>query len=294
MTETGSTDTQVLGSEGATDPAIDVGGTAVIHQPSLIPSATVAAVAGAVLVGGALAGVITTLVAIAVIQAGLVLSWVFATALPGRIGALILGAAAAAAADAFTMRWYEHGYESVLGVLAVAIPLMFCHQLVRGVVRTRVVESLSGIAVLLIAVCASTGLLLLRRPDGGDHATAGVALAITVALVVQHLVDAVAPLGRLDPAIRRGVLGIVLGVVGGAAAGGARLRTLAELDTNHAVLVSAGAALVACLLSVGTSFTTAGVAPPRVGVLRPLAAVLVTVCLAVPAGYVLFNGLSSS
>ena len=43
------------------------------------------------------------------------LSWVFGTGLPGRIGALLLGVLAAAGADAAIMHWHDSGYSPVLG-----------------------------------------------------------------------------------------------------------------------------------------------------------------------------------
>jgi hypothetical protein len=267
----------------------------------LVQGATVAALAGVVLAVGAAAGVVTALVAVAAIQALLVASWVLAVRLPGRNGALILGAAAAAAADAATMRWYEHGYESVLGVIGVAIPLMFCHQLIRGVVRTRVVESLSGIAVLVIAVCAAVGLLLLRRQDGGDLLMAGIAISAGVALFVQQIVDVLAPVARFDPVIRRGLPGAVLGIAAGCAAGAVRMHDVAGLSNQHGALVAAGVAAIACLLSVGTSFATAEAGPAaadraagRLPIVGPVSTVLLTICLTVPAGYVLVNALTTS
>src|SRR2546430_15575655 len=102
------------------------------------------------------------LVAVAVLRAVALVGWVFGPALPGRLGALIMGTLAAGAADAAIARWHADGYAPLVGVLGVAIPIMFIHQLTRGVVRTRVVESLADITVLIVAANPKAGFLLLR------------------------------------------------------------------------------------------------------------------------------------
>jgi hypothetical protein len=277
-------------------PAVPVPASRLAH----IPLAVLSLLTCGALVGASYAGTIGMLVAVAVLQAVTVLSWVYGSALPGRLGALIMGTLAAGAADAAVTRWHEDGYAPLVGVLGVAIPIMFIHQLTRGVVRTRVVESMADITILIVAVTAMSGFILLRYQSNGDKTTLAVAGSIGVALAVSHIADAVLPAPRFDPAVDRGLLGVVLGVLASGAIGLLVLRRLIDFTGGRGAFVGAAVGAVACLLSVGASFagshsTLAGdEAPPTVGVrLRPLAAVLITVALCAPAGYVLINALSS-
>ncbi|UQX88778.1 hypothetical protein M6D93_01965 [Jatrophihabitans telluris] len=219
-----------------------------------IPLAVVTLLAGGLLMGGSYLGTVGLLVAVAVVQAALVASWVLGAGLPGRIGAVLLGVAASAATDAAVVHWNSSGYEPVLGVLGVALPAMFVHQLARGVVRTRVVESLSDITVLLLAVCAIGGLLLLRYQANGDKTVLAVVGATTAALVVCHLGDAVLPAPRFDPQVDRGLPAVVLGVIAGGAVGALVLGDIIDFQGGRALFAGAAIGAVACLLSVGASF----------------------------------------
>ncbi len=273
-----------------------------------IQLAVLTALAAVVLAGGSYLGSVGLLVAVGVVQALLIASWVFGNAVPGRIGALVLGSLAAAGADAATTHWHDSGYSPVLGVLALAVPLMFVHQLSRGVVRTRVVESLADITVLLVAVIALAGLIVLRRQVNGDILTPGVLGAISAGLVAAHFTDAVLPAPRFDPAVDRGLPGLLVGVLAGAVVGLLSLRRVIDFEGGRGAFVGAAIAAVACLLSIGAAFsgvhssltrTAAPVGAPLIGAagdraarLRPVAAVLMTLALSTPAAYVLINALA--
>ena len=265
-----------------------------------IPLAVMSLLACGALAGASYAGTIGMLVAVAVLQAVTVVGWVYGSALPGRLGALIMGTLAAGAADAAIARWHADGYAPLVGVLGVAIPIMFIHQLTRGVVRTRVVESLADITVLIVAVTAMAGFVLLRYQSNGDKTTLAVAGSIGVALAVSHFADAVLAAPRFDPAVDRGLPAVLLGVLAGGAIGLLVLRRLIDFTGGRGAFVGAAVGAVACLVSIGASFAGShstlggGDAPPSVAVrLRPVAAVLITVALCAPAGYVLVNALSS-
>lgn len=263
-----------------------------------------ALLAGALALGAQL-GPVALLVAVALVQAVLIPSWVLGAGLPGRIGGLILGALAAAGADAATMHWHDSGYSPVLGVLGVAIPLMFVHQLTRGVVRTRVVESMAGITVLVIAVASLSGLLVLRRQGSGATITLALCGAIGVGLVVNHLTDSVLPAPRFDPALDRGLPGVVAGVLAGALIGLLALRNDLDFSGGRSAFCGAAVAAVACLLSIAASFAESRTVPPadavpassphevppRLARLRPAASVALALSLTTPAGYVLVNAL---
>ncbi|MGI8665016.1 MAG: hypothetical protein ACR2N4_03140 [Jatrophihabitans sp.] len=274
-----------------------------------IQLAVLTAVLGGVLAAGSYLGNVGVLVAIGVLQLVLILSWVLGTGLPGRIGALLLGVLAAAGADVSTAHWHDSGYSPVLAVLALAIPLMFAHQLSRGVVRTRVVESLAGITMLLIAVVAVAGLIVLRRQGNGETITLALIGAITAGLVAGHFTDAVLPAPRFDPTVDRGLPAVLVGVAVGGAVGLLALRQIIDFAGGRGAFVGAAVAAVACLLSIGATFAeTRTSAVPAVPVpmpapdpgpvdarwarLRPAAAVTVTLALSVPAAYVLANALT--
>ncbi|HEX2902041.1 MAG TPA: hypothetical protein VHO01_01180 [Jatrophihabitans sp.] len=285
--------------------------------------------AGALAIGAAI-GPVATLVAVALVQVVLVPSWVLGNDLPGRIGALALGLLASAGADAAVMHWHSSGYSPLLGVLAVAVPLMFAHQLTRGVVRTRVVESLAGITVLIIAGVAAAGLIVLRYEADGRTITLAVTGALGLALVAAHLTDAVLPSPRFDPSMDRGLPAVVVGVVAGGVVGYLVSRHLIDFAGGRSAFVGAAVGAVACLISIGASFadpdaaqlrsgatdetrgTVAGDAeagtavelpdaepelPPRqpsarLARLRPAGAAALTVALTIPAAYVLTNALT--
>ncbi len=220
-----------------------------------IQLAVLTALAGGVLAAGSYLGHAGLLVTIALVQALLIGSWVVGSAVPGRIGALVLGGLASAAADAATTHWHDSGYSPVLGVLGLAIPLMFIHQLCRGVVRTRVVESLADITVMLVGVIALAGLIVLRRQSNGDILTPAVLGAIAAGLVAAHLTDAVYPAPRFDPAVDRGLPAVVVGVLVGAVVGLLGLRRVIDFAGGRGAFVGAAIAAVACLLSICAAFS---------------------------------------
>jgi hypothetical protein len=286
-----------------------------------IQLAALTAVLVGVLAAGGYLGSTATLVAVAVLQAVLVPCWMLGNRLPGRIGGLTLGLAAAAAADGLFLHWPTSGYSPVLGVLGVAIPLMFAHQLSRGVVRTRVVESLAGITLMLVAVVALPGLILLRHQASGRTIVLAVLAALGIGLVAAHLTDAVLPAPRFDPAMDRGLPAVVAGVAAGAVVGYLALRGLIDFAGGRGAFVGGAVAAVACLLSIATSFAEsrsafgaepaetqpagsqpagtepAGTEPAarrdRLAALLPAAAAALTIALTVPAAYVLTNALTS-
>jgi hypothetical protein len=284
------------------------------QEPPARPSAAVAgvaqiqlavltALAGGVLAAGSYLGRVPLLVAICLVQLLLTLSWLFGTSVPGRRGGLVLAVLAAGGVDAAVLHWPDSGYSPVLGVLGMAVPLLFAHQLSRGVVRTRVLESLADITVLLVALVALTGLLVLRGQGNGDILTPAVLGAITAGLVAAHFTDAVYPAPRFDPAVDRGLPAVVVGVLVGAVVGLLSLRRVIDFDGGRGAFVGAALAAVACLLSIGAAFSGvhSGLAAPgtagpasRTVRLRPVAAALMTVALSTPAAYVLINALSAN
>ncbi len=229
------------------------------------------------------------LIAVAVLQGLLVTAWVFGTGLPGRIGALVIGALAAAGADVVVSRWPHGQLGTLLGVLALAVPAMFIHQLTRGVVRARVTESLSDIAVLVVAVVALPALLQLRHETSGKLMVSVVVLAASSALVVGHLVDAVLPLPRFDPTVSRGLLAVIVAIGVGTAVGYLRLHDTVEFTSGRASFLGAAIGGMVSLFAVGAAFVEqASSAPPGASRwLRPVFGVLLPLALLAPVAYLL-------
>lgn len=214
----------------------------------------------AALVGGALAYCFDdssrlAVTAIAVVQGVLVVTWVFGIGLPGRAGAIVLGAAAAASADIVV----THGHNelgSLVAVLGLSVIGLFGHQLLRAKRRARVVESLSRIALLLVAIVALSSLLELRHQVDGPALATAVLLAVTAAQVTGHLIDwAWSPL-RFDPAISRGLLAVAGSVIAGAVVGVARLQHSADFTGQRAALLGGALGLVAAVFAIGAAFIT--------------------------------------
>jgi hypothetical protein len=274
------------------------------------PLITVTVLACAAMLAGSAVSAVGLVAAVALVQAALVASWVFGIGLPGRIGALVIGLLTTAGADAVVVKGHEHGYQPVLAVLGLAIPAMFLHQLTRGVVRARVVESLSDIAILLLAVCAMAGLVVLRYQGAGERTVLAVVAAAGVALVVGQLTDLVWPALRFDPRVDRGLPALLTGVLAGGAVSYGVLHSVLNFAGLRSAFAGAAVAAVACLLAVGASFIGAHstLSPldrgprdpdsdvrawPGVPRLRPVAAALLVLALSSPAGYVLINALGN-
>lgn len=253
------------------------------------PPAAVALLFGAGLAVLAEIGATALLLGVAVTQGVLVLSWVVGTAMPGRIGGIVLGALAAVGADLAVSRFPSGQLGSLLFVAGLALPAMFIHQLTRGVVRTRVVESLSDIALLVVCVLALAALPQLRHETGGAAMTSAVLAAATTALVLGHLVDTVWSAPRWDPAVPRGLPAVIAGVAGAATASYLRLHGTVEFTASRAALVGGMIGAVTGLFAVGAGFIDQATTAPqgRVAVLRPVFAALIPIALSAPVSYLL-------
>lgn len=207
------------------------------------------------------------LVGVAAIQLVLAVGWVYGTQLVGRKGALLLAAMAAAASDASVSVWPHSRLGSLLGVFALAVPVMFVHQLSRGVARYRIVASLGAIAALVLAEAGLAALLQLRHEFSDQTSPSRVVVTIVCiacgGLLVSVLIDAVSAIPRLDPDIPRGLIG-VLGAAGlGGAIGYLALQSpeRADFSDGRGAIVGAVVGALAALLSIAASFTVHSVEP---------------------------------
>ena len=279
------TDDAALGTDGASRAsASDAGG--IDH----VSGAAVAVLAGVLLAVTAHAGALALLVAVAVTQAALVGSWVFGTALPGRIGAIVISALAAGGADTIVSLRPHSQLGALLPVLGLVLPAMFIHQLTRGVVRNRVVESLSDIALLVVAIVALSALVQLRHELLGEKTAYAVALIAPAALVVGHFVDMVLPAPHFDPKVSRGLLGVlasagVAGLVGRLILGGQL-----EFAAGRSVFLGASIGVLVALFAVGAGFIEHATSLPAAGRavrLRPVFSTLLPIALVAPVAYLL-------
>jgi hypothetical protein len=227
------------------------------------------------------------LVMVAVLQALLVPAWVYGTALPGRIGATVLGLGTAAAADVALLVRDRVSLMVLVGVLGLALPAMLAHQLTRGVVRVRVTESLAGIAVLLTAVVALSSLIALARAVDGPRLVAALVVGAGAGLAVARVVDAVAPAPRLAEDVAHGVLAVLAAGLTGAAGGALLAAGARQLDAAGGALLGAVVAVLAALVAVGVGYLAATSQSPRRGTLVAMAylAVVLPLGLAAPVGY---------
>jgi hypothetical protein len=239
-----------------TSPALE---TPVPARGHHLPAAAATVVAVALLVGLpyplADAG---RLAAVLVLQLALVLAWVLTTGIESFYGSLAIGAAAAGASDLLIMLPARPQLGGQLAVLAVGFLAGVLQQMLRRP-RPALVASLAGGVLLLCAVCAMSVLLLAGRTslDGPSLSTAAV-LAVGAALVVQHLADLVLPRPQLAERVPRGLAGLLLAVLAGAAVAygrGGELGGGGLLPGSAAVLVY-GAVLggAAALAGLAASF----------------------------------------
>jgi len=247
------------------------------------------AVAAALLLGGALAVAgphpAAVLAVIAVVQVIGVLCAVLFLDLPGRVGALVLGCAAAVAADVSLWRWSAEALAPLLPVLALAVPLMFAHQLTRGAARVRLTASLSAIAALGLSVVALGCWLQLAHEATGGGLVRGAATAIGARIHAGRAADLLGRTPRVDAEATPTIGGVVAGTLVGAVAGSLVLHRSAGLPWLSAAAVALALALIGALLHLGASFAFADGGPVRFD--RPLVRMAAAFAVASPAAYVL-------
>jgi hypothetical protein len=172
----------------------------------------------------------------------------------------------------------------LLGVLGLALPAMVVHQLVRGVVRVRLTESVAAVAVLVAAEVALCLPIALARADDGHRLVGTVVLATTAGLTVGRLTDALAPAPRIADGVPYGLGAVLLAAVAGAAAGAATAGGPLTAAAGAGVGALVGA--VAALVAVGVGFIVLAL-PDRPRPLVPaVLSVLLPLALVAPVGYV--------
>ncbi len=262
-------------------------------------SAAVAVLVGAVLAWAARTGAVQLLVTVAAVQALLAVAWTQVVRVPGRGGALVVAALAAGGVDVTTSVWPHSRLAAMLVVTALAVPVMFVHQLSRGAARVRVGASLGGIAVLVVAEASLPALLQLRHEFppgvlGGDAAFAVVAAAAS-ALAAGFFADLVAAVPRFDDDVPRGLFGVLVSTVVAAAVGHLVLRDSTEFTGGRGLFVGAAIGVLVGLLAVALGFVEHVTPLAEAGFarrVRPALTVLVVLALVAPVGLLLCSAIS--
>lgn len=274
-----------LATEG--DPALE--------RYNFTGSAAVAVLVGSVLAWATRTGAVQLLVAVAAVQALLGFVWTFVLRVPGRTGGLVIAALAAAASDTAASVWPASRLAAMLAVMALAVPAMFVHQLLRGAARVRVGDSLAGIAVLVLAETALPALMQLRHEFPVTSSLAGdptfaVVVAVTAALAAGYFTDMVIAAPRFDADVPRGLPAVVVSAVVGAAAAYVVLRDARSFENGRALFVGAAVGVLAALLAVAVAFVE-NITPEAEGGFalraRPVLSVLIPLALVAPVGFLL-------
>ncbi|MFW3171819.1 hypothetical protein [Geodermatophilus sp. CPCC 206100] len=231
------------------------------------------------------------LAAVAVLQVALVAAWVPATGILGRTGAPVLGLAAAAGADVLLVVPERPEVGSLLAVPGLGFLAAVLHQMLRRAPRRDVVGSLAGVLLLLCAVCALAVLLRLEPTGDGSPAATTALLVVGTTLLVGHLVDLVLPRPPVAPGLSRGVPGLVLSVLAGAAVALVRHGSGELFDVLAVLLFGLVLGAVAALVALAADHVVAegpgsAWAVPLVQAVLPLAA-----CAPVAFSLVLQNAL---
>jgi hypothetical protein len=260
---------------------------------SLVATLVVALIVGAGFVAAARTSASALLVAVAVGQGLFALTWVFGTAMPGRRGAVIIATMASAAADVVSSVWPDGRLGPLLGVLGLAVPAMFVHQLLRGAARVQVVSSLAAVALLVLCEVSLAALLQLRHEFGteaGGKVASTVAAAIGAALVIGCLVDLLLPAPRFDAAVPRGLLGLIAAIGLGGSLGYLMLKDVGQFGAGRGMFTGAALGALTGLLAVAAAFVLHTTPDPHTAIgrrVRPAIGALLPLAIIAPAAFLL-------
>jgi hypothetical protein len=230
------------------------------------------------------------LVAVAGTQALLAAAWVFGTVMPGRRGAIVIGAMAATASDVTVSVWPHSRLGALLAVLALAMGVLFVHQLARGAARVQVVASLSATAVLVLAEVSLASFLQLRHEfASGRVATAAIG-ALAAALVIGCLVDMIFPAPRFDPAVARGLLGLVASAGLGGSVAYLLLKKQEHFGAGRGTFTGAAVGALAGFLAISSAYVLHTTPEPPTAPgrwLRPMLGALLPIAAVAPVAFLL-------
>lgn len=259
-------------------------------RSSNLGAAVLAAAVTVALVLSALSGRVGVAGALAVVQVLLVYAWVMGTAMPGRIGALLLGTGTALACDVLVYQRPHQGLGPIMYAYAGTFVLAIVHQLCRGVVRVRVAESVAHVCMLSAGVAALTGYLALRNAVGSTLLS--VALSATgLAVIAGFLTDAVVPLPRFDRGVEHGLLAVLAAVAVGAGVGWLRVSQAGlSVEPRTGAVFGGALGLLAALAGVGIAYVCEASSPRRApfgGLTLPYLRAVLPFAVTAPVAFVL-------
>ena len=223
--------------------------------------------------------------AVVLLQAALTAGWVLATAPSGAAGIAVLAPAAGIGADLLVVAADRPGPGALLAAVGPALLAAVLHQMLRRPPRRDVVGSLGSTALLVTATCALALLLLPGVAGEAGGPVGSPLLVVGAALAAGHLVDAVLPRPAVAEGVARGVPGLLLALVAGAAAALAESGTGELVDVLSGVTTGLALGLAAVLAGLATSFaltdarTGADDGADGGGPVRPAAGALVAAVL---------------
>ena len=224
-------------------------------------------------------------VAVGLLQLGLVAAWVVATGIRGFRGSLGLGVAAAVGADLAMLLPARPQLDWLLAVLGLGFLAAVVHQMTRSSPRVYLVASLAGVVLLICSVCSLAVLLSVGRLEGGERSVETAVLAVGAALVVGHLVDLAQPRPQITAGVPRGLLGLGLSVLAAVLVALLRRDGGTLLASLSAVTFGAAIGGVAALTALGASYAV--VERGRVGWALPVVQAVLPLAAAAPVAFAL-------
>jgi hypothetical protein len=222
-------------------------------------------------------------------QALFVVVWTVASQPPGGLVVAGVGIAVAVGADLASALVNPASLAPLAYLTAGGFILAVLGQLLRPAGRVRVTESLGSSLVVVLGVVAFATLIVLGRRPLGDQVIVATVVAVGVSLIVAHLVDTVAPVPRVAPAVPRGGAGVVVGAMVGTAAAGVAGQFLEGLSPLPTALAGLVAAVIALMVDLSANYAEASRrlagAPPALWLVRHMQGPLVAFALAAPTAY---------
>lgn len=200
----------------ATPPGQVVRATGQPRRPPLLVQGLLAALAAGALAAASALGVLPLAAVVLLVQVGLVLGVLALLDAPAAGGVLVLGVAAAVAADVVVLV-DEGRVAGLAGVVGLGLVASLLHQLSRKH-RNRVTESLADTLVTVVVAVSTACLVALHQTDGGKQVLLVALAAAGATLLLGRVGDRLAPRPVLALGASRGWPGLVLGLAAGVGA----------------------------------------------------------------------------
>lgn len=248
------------------------------HRLPLVGQGLAAAAVAGLLASATVAGGAALLVAVAVLQVGLVLAVLGVLGAPAAGGAAVVAVGAAAAAD-LVVALDDGRVDRVAAVVGLSLVAALLHQLLRRG-RSRVTESLADTMLTVVVVTGAACLVALPLAGGGRGVLLLALAAAAAGLLAGRVVDRLLPRPVLAAGATRGWPGLLLGVAAGVVTA-VLVRSPAATDLSTAAAALLGLAAVVSVVTADLAVDL-GAAELRSGrrdarrlsALRPVAALL--------------------